>query len=79
MANGVRVKELPQAVLSSGIASQPKALQLCQRFANQGIKATIGMLPGVAGYQVSVYAMAVEAVKGLLGQWGVDVHDDAIA
>lgn len=37
MANGVQVKQTPGAVLISGIASQPKALQLCEPFAKQCI------------------------------------------
>lgn len=72
---GLQVKELPDAVLIYGLSSQPVALQLCDRLKTQGIKSVIGMLPGVPGYQVSVYQLGIDDVKAKLAQLGVDVVD----
>lgn len=41
----------------------------------QGIKSTIGMLPGVTGYQVSVYQVGIDDVKVMLAQLGVEVRE----
>lgn len=73
---GLQVKEVSGVVLISGLSSQPIALQLCDRLKTQGVKTTIGMLPGMAGYQVSVYQLSVDEVKAMLGKLGVDVQGD---
>jgi hypothetical protein len=72
----LRVTEASGVVTIFGLSSQPVALQLCDRFGKQGVKTTIGMLPGVAGYQVSVYQLGIDEVKAALGKMGVKSQSD---
>lgn len=68
----LELKEMSGVVLISGLSSQPVALQLCSRLKSQGAKSTIGMLPGVPGYQVSVYQLSIDEVKVMLAQLAVE-------
>lgn len=74
--DGLQVKELPGAVLIAGLSSQPIALQLCARLRSQGVKTTIGMLPGIAGYQVSLYRVSIDDVKEILDKLGIEAQSD---
>lgn len=69
--DGVTLKEVAGAMLISGIPSQPAALYLCGQFQGRGVKATVGMLPAVPGYQVTVYHVGLAEVAALLRQFGV--------
>jgi hypothetical protein len=55
----VQLMEVNDVVLLFGLPSQENALHLCREIEKWGIKSTIGMLPGVAGYQVSMYRVSV--------------------
>jgi len=72
---GLRVNEASGIVTIFGLSSQPVAIQLCDRLGKQGIKTTIGMMPGVSGYQVSVYQLGIDEVKAALGKLGVQLQD----
>ena len=72
----LELKEMSGVVLISGLSSQPVALQLCDRLKKQGVKTTIGMIPGVPGYQVSVYRLGIGEVKAALGKMGVESQSD---
>jgi hypothetical protein len=69
--DGVTVKEVAGTILISGIPSQPAALYLCGQFQGRGVKATVGMLPAVPGYQVTVYHLSFAEAATLLRQFGV--------
>lgn len=71
MSNGVHVKEASGVVMIFGLASQPVAIQLCDRMRKKGIKSTIGILPSIPGYQVSIHEHSVTDVKGILDQLGI--------
>lgn len=71
----VEVKEVNDIVLVIGLPSQERALHLCGQIKKWGIKSTIGMLPGVAGYQVSIYRVNLVEVKAMLAQIGFDIRD----
>ena len=70
------VTEASGIVTIFGLSSQPVALQLCDRLGKQGIKTTIGMLPGMPGYQVSVYQLGIDEVKAALGKIGVEAKEN---
>lgn len=76
MSNGVHVKEASGAVMIFGLPSQPVALRLCDRMKKKGIKSTIGMLPAMPGYQVSVYQVSFDEVKNILRHFGVVRQND---
>ena len=71
MYNGVQVREASGVVLIYGISLQENALLLCRRFQDRGITATIGMLPGVRGYQVLVHKLSLQSVVEMLVEFGV--------
>jgi hypothetical protein len=54
------------------VPSQPAALHLCSQLQSQGVKTTVGMLPAVQGYQVTVYQCSLADVTALLSQLGID-------
>lgn len=70
----VGVKELNDVVVVSGLASQENTLRLCEQFQKWGVKTTIGMLPGSAGYQVSIYRVGLTEAKVILAQLGFDAE-----
>ena len=71
--NGVLVKESSEVVLISQIALQATALHLCGRFQELGIRAVIGLLPGVYGYQVIVPQVGLADVTAALKQFGMEI------
>ena len=73
---GMQIKEQAGVVLIYGLSSQPVALHLCNGLKTFGIKATIGMIPGMPGYQVSVYQLGIDEVKAALGKMGVKSQSD---
>lgn len=72
----LELKETSGAVLISGLSSQPVALQLCARLKEQGFKTSIGMIPGISGYQVSVYQLGIDEVKAALAKMGVRAKEN---
>ena len=73
MNNGVHVREASGVVLIYGISLQANALHLCRRFQDRSVTASIGMLPGVRGYQVIVHELGAKAVAEILVEFGVRV------
>lgn len=75
---GIRIKDQAGVVLIYGLSSQPVALHLCNGLKAVGIKATIGMIPGMPGYQVSVYQLSIDEVKAALGKMGIEADEDGV-
>jgi hypothetical protein len=71
MSDGVQVREASGVVLIDGISLQASALHLCRRFRERSVTASIGMLPGVRGYQVVVHELSVQSVVEMLAEFGV--------
>ncbi|HVX57830.1 MAG TPA: hypothetical protein VHA37_08955 [Candidatus Saccharimonadales bacterium] len=71
MSDGVQVREASGVVLIYGISLQASALHLCRRFQERGVTASIGMLPGVRGYQVVVHELSVQSVVENLAEFGM--------
>jgi hypothetical protein len=71
MSDGLKIKEASGAVFVYGIALQATALHFCNLFQQNGVRATIGLLPGVAGYQVIVHQLAIADVASMLKRFGL--------
>ena len=71
----LNVKEINGVVFVSGLAAQENTLHLCGEFKKLGVRTSIGMLPGVAGYQVSIYQVGLAETKAMLAELGFDVAD----
>jgi hypothetical protein len=76
MNNGVQVREASGVVLIYGISLQANALHLCRRFQERNVTASIGMLPGVRGYQVVVHEVGMQAVLEMLAEFGVKIEPE---
>ena len=77
MHNGVQVREASGVVLIYGISLQASALHLCRLFQGRSVTASIGMLPGVRGYQVVVHDLSVQSVVEVLAEFGVKAEADS--
>jgi hypothetical protein len=71
----VKVSQNSDNVVISGIPLQAGAVHLSSRFRSKGIRATIGLVPGVAGYIVMVHERPVAEVIGLLREFGMMVDE----
>lgn len=67
----VQLRQLGDSVMIFSISSQPSALHLCSRFQSQGVKTTVGMLPAMPGYQVTVHQCSLADVTALLSEFGI--------
>lgn len=72
----MEVKAVNDTVLVTGLASQANALHLCSQIQQFGVKSTIGMLPGMPGYQVSIYRVGIDDVKAMLSKLGIKAQRD---
>jgi hypothetical protein len=70
----VMVAQNADNVVISGIPIQASAVHLSKRFRAHGVCATIGLVPGVAGYVVMVYGRPIDEIIGLLGEFGLAVE-----
>ena len=68
----VSVKESTGAVVINEIHSQAIASHICCRFRGAGSPATIEMLPGVAGYRVSVPDLGLLEVERVLKELRIE-------
>lgn len=74
----VSVKESSGVVTIEQIHSQAMATYICVRFQGVGIIARIGMLPGSAGYQVTVPGLDVVGVERILRELRIDCGSDQV-
>lgn len=74
--DGLKIKEAQGAVLIYGLSSQPVALRLRDRLKEHGFITSIGIIPGVQGYQVSVHAQELAEVKRALVKLGIGVEGE---
>lgn len=71
----MEIKEASGVVIISGFHSPEDAVHLCHEIQKWGIKATIGMLPGLEGHQVLAYHVDLFEVKSILSRLGFDAED----
>lgn len=70
----VSIKESAGVVSIDDIHSQAVAMHICGRFQADGIAARVSMLPGTAGYLVTVPGLDVAAVQRILEELRVEVR-----
>lgn len=64
------VKDVSGLAVISGFGSRIRALQLCDRFQNLGVKTEVSAVE--KGFEVLVFTLSAQDVLTLLGEFGID-------